>query len=400
MSATVAYSAIGQTFKTPNNGQFYRLTSTTFYLIREMSVGYLISELYNMTGSYGTTGKPTGNALAVSDIVDVATIPSSGWTLISFTFSASQQFIMTPNTAYAIVVRAASNGFSASLRIDVGIDSIGATGAGNMFDFSSMTWNSWATSDACFYVYGLASPRFTFRTNNGGNIVFNGAQVANGSVTGVYSTTTYTIAATPLNQSYRFLNFTYGASNSTSNPLVLSTSSDVIIWAYFGSTPTATPYVLARFSWSPANPTINEAVSFDGTLSNSSSEITSYVWAFGDGNTGTGSTAVHSYTASGAKTVTLTVTSSVGSDAFSAYVVVSSGLSAEEGSSAGSHVFAPTPNALPWFVGQIVTGAGAIALLDYLNKKIRKIGPQKVKKRIHTVIKKVFTRREWDHVEN
>ena len=52
--------------------------------------------------------------------------------------------------------------------------------------------------------------------------------------------------------------------------------------------------------------------SFDGSGSTDDNGISSYAWDFGDGNTGSGSTASHTYAAGGTYTVTLTVTDSVG----------------------------------------------------------------------------------------
>ncbi len=236
LSTTSYDSAIGQTFKTPNNGVYYRLTSTVFYLIKTPSSFYdakLISEIYNMTGNYGITGKPSGNALAFSDLVSVTGISSSIWQLVTFSFSGINQIILTPNTAYAILVRSASNGFTSSYYISVGIDAVGATHSGNLFHYNTLDWQTVSTYDTCFYVYGIVSPLFIFRTNLGGHIIFNGNQMLNNSNIAVYANRTYTISATPLNSSYRFLNFTYGANNSTFNPLNISINSNTTIIVYF-----------------------------------------------------------------------------------------------------------------------------------------------------------------------
>jgi PKD repeat protein len=62
--------------------------------------------------------------------------------------------------------------------------------------------------------------------------------------------------------------------------------------------------------------------SFDGSTSkDSDGTIASYAWNFGDGTTGTGQTASHTYSAAGAQTVTLTVTdnsNATGSTTFTA----------------------------------------------------------------------------------
>ena len=70
--------------------------------------------------------------------------------------------------------------------------------------------------------------------------------------------------------------------------------------------PTTVPTV-ARFTFSPTNPTINQDVSFNGSASTASNGT--YAWDFGDGQNTTGVTTTHRYLRGGTFTVTLTVTS-------------------------------------------------------------------------------------------
>lgn len=66
----------------------------------------------------------------------------------------------------------------------------------------------------------------------------------------------------------------------------------------------------ASFSFSPLNPAVNETVSFDASAS--TGDIVSYSWDFGDGETSTGQTTTHSYSAEGNYDVKLTVEDSAG----------------------------------------------------------------------------------------
>jgi len=68
---------------------------------------------------------------------------------------------------------------------------------------------------------------------------------------------------------------------------------------------------------------IDGAAEISFTASGSTGTITSYSWNFGDGNTGTGASPKHSYTAAGNFTVVLTVTGPDGSDTDNTYVVIS-----------------------------------------------------------------------------
>jgi PKD repeat protein len=75
---------------------------------------------------------------------------------------------------------------------------------------------------------------------------------------------------------------------------------------------------IASFTASPTSGRAPLAVRFDGSASNDpDGSITAYAWAFGDGGTATGATAIHQYTASGAHTAKLTVTDDSGANASS-----------------------------------------------------------------------------------
>ena len=70
---------------------------------------------------------------------------------------------------------------------------------------------------------------------------------------------------------------------------------------------------VASFTYSPQNPLVNEAVTFDASASSDpDGTIAHYSWDFGDGQTGTGQTASHTYTSFGTYTVTLNVTDNDG----------------------------------------------------------------------------------------
>lgn len=64
-------------------------------------------------------------------------------------------------------------------------------------------------------------------------------------------------------------------------------------------------------------PTVGQAVSFAGGASSAKGLALSYLWAFGDGSTGTGSRVTHTYTSAGTYAVSLTVRDSNGNSATS-----------------------------------------------------------------------------------
>lgn len=71
--------------------------------------------------------------------------------------------------------------------------------------------------------------------------------------------------------------------------------------------PTRNPTTLVAEAGPPRTAAIGEAVVFDGSGSTSTNPITSYLWDFGDGETGYGKTAAHAYSSADSFTVTLTI---------------------------------------------------------------------------------------------
>jgi len=75
----------GQTFNTRPAS----LTSVKFYLKQVGTAsGNMYAALFDHTGTFGTTGEPTGTALAISDTINAATIVATDYVEVEFTFSA------------------------------------------------------------------------------------------------------------------------------------------------------------------------------------------------------------------------------------------------------------------------------------------------------------------------
>jgi len=124
-------SAVGQSFRTPAGTQ-YKLCKAKFYLKRYGSpVGNLVARLYNITGTHGSSARPTGTHLAESRLVAMENIPT-GFTLIEFTFSGVQEYLMETNRVYCIecVVKDATVIDGANC-INIGFDNTSPTHAGN-----------------------------------------------------------------------------------------------------------------------------------------------------------------------------------------------------------------------------------------------------------------------------
>ena len=121
------------------------------------------------------------------------------------------------------------------------------------------------------------------------NASSNGLEIANDAQPG------WTTAANPL----YVADFTKGCTQVAADSTVPNTVPlpyDII----FTGDPIANP-------GGPYEALVGETITFDGSGSTDDGEIVSYDWLFGDGTTGTGMTAQHTYTMDGIYTVTLTV---------------------------------------------------------------------------------------------
>jgi PKD repeat protein len=111
---------------------------------------------------------------------------------------------------------------------------------------------------------------------------------------------------------------------------------------------------IARFTFSPTNPTINQDVSFNGSSSTVSNGT--YGWDFGDGQTGTGATVTHRYTRAGTFTITLSVTSDTKATSTSSRTITAS---ATLPPTTANFTFSPTNPSINQDV--IFTGSSAAA---------------------------------------
>lgn len=179
-------SRVGQSF----TGDGQKLDSCKFYLHKVASpTGNITAELYAHTGTFGTTGKPTGSALATSTNSIAASSLSTSYALSTFTFD--QTFTLVNGTKYVIVVR--YEGGSGGNYIEAGKDDSSPTHAGNESYYdSSATWNAVSGSDVCFYVYGITPTVITSQNNSAkANIIKNNNTQSNSAKANL-KTTYYT----------------------------------------------------------------------------------------------------------------------------------------------------------------------------------------------------------------
>lgn len=138
---------VGQSFQ----GDGSTLDSCKFYVKTVGSpTGNVYARLYAHTGTFGSTGAPSGSALASSDPIDISAIPSS-YSLVEFSFTGADRVSLTNGTYYFIAFDY-STGSGASNYVDVGTGTSGYTG--NTATETTVSWIAQGSYDTCYYIYG------------------------------------------------------------------------------------------------------------------------------------------------------------------------------------------------------------------------------------------------------
>ena len=155
------------------------ISSSQFYLsISGSPTGNAVSKIYNMSGTYGSTGQPTGTALATSGTLDVTTLTGS-MALITFNFTGANQITLANGSHYCVTVE--YSGGDASDVVLVGYD-LTDVYSGNYAIFSvSSVWTD-RSYDAIFAVNGV-SPLIDALSASGGHDAADFTDVTNGSDT-------------------------------------------------------------------------------------------------------------------------------------------------------------------------------------------------------------------------
>ena len=148
----------GQCFSSPSTA--YHLTQVSFWVCRNSvdatgTPGVQV-KLYNLTGTYGTDGKPSvaigDPPLATSDTILFSNLSTAyGW--VTFTFSTP--YSLTANTKYCLGLEMDDD---ETAEILIGIDTTSPTHGGNYFDSSGGTnWSTNSARDLPFIVRGEAA---------------------------------------------------------------------------------------------------------------------------------------------------------------------------------------------------------------------------------------------------
>lgn len=132
------------------------ITSAQLYLWNGASSGAGITasvEIRNHSGTYGTSSVPIGTALVSSSGVDMSTVSTGSFVLVTFTFLTSM--VAVNGVKYCLVFNANNTGVSILLGIDASSPTHGGNGG------SSTTGTSWTadnTYDTIFALNGTTAP--------------------------------------------------------------------------------------------------------------------------------------------------------------------------------------------------------------------------------------------------
>jgi len=156
-----------------------------------------------------------------------------------------------------------------------------------------------------------------------------GCNMYNAGITDVFTLTpvnaTASLCDTPagvMEQESAYFN-ALGTANGISvegDTLRITTALETIVFTNVGPAPVQ-PLPITALINAPAEGSVDQALSFDASLSSSSAEITSYNWTFGDETSGEGVTIEHAYTTTGTYDVILTIVDASGQSATASIVV-------------------------------------------------------------------------------
>lgn len=110
--------------------------------------GTAVCKIYAHTGTFGSTGTPTGAVLFTSETIDVSTLTTDD-RLTFFKFPNATLPNLSDSTRYFAVVE--YTGGDVSNCVQVGVDASAPSGTGNAAAFNG-SWTSDATRDCCYYV--------------------------------------------------------------------------------------------------------------------------------------------------------------------------------------------------------------------------------------------------------
>jgi hypothetical protein len=130
-------------------GGNYKITSVKFYMNKTGSPTAVGNAVLYTASSSG----PSGSALGTSDAFDFSTLTTTA-AYVEILFSGANQYQMTQDAVYTIVIQAPTSGgtLDGSNYVAMGDNYVGSNGKSYTYQYSS--WNSLTDHQRLFYVYG------------------------------------------------------------------------------------------------------------------------------------------------------------------------------------------------------------------------------------------------------
>lgn len=268
-SSTTSVSGYGQAFKVKTVGAKYKLTQCVFG-IRKISgaYGHLKAVLYDVTGTYGTDAKPTGSALAESELVNIDDL-TLAYQQVAFNFTGANQYEVLKDHVYGVDVQMVDGGGVGFWWLQFKENYGDNTHDGNQFTYHDLAWYYLTSYDCCFRVYGeLVPPPPPPPTKK---LTMN-SPVGNGSVVPSVGEHTYdygtkvTMTATP-DDGNELKYWLIGISKYSVNPYDLYMYQDWTVTAYFGAIPSGGGWVSPTGFEDPDSKWTNEGNAYDDETS-------------------------------------------------------------------------------------------------------------------------------------
>ena len=176
-SGTLGPSAIGQTILVGPIDVV--LDSVGFYLKKIGSpTSNLVCTVYAHTGTFGSSGTPTGAALATSATKDSSGLTTS-YVMNYFNFTEANRITLEANTKYFLVVQCASDGVDSSNYVRIVATWPDNDDPGNFAEFANSAWSTAGSGDLNYVLYTESELTITaydvtstFSTGNDGWVNF------------------------------------------------------------------------------------------------------------------------------------------------------------------------------------------------------------------------------------
>lgn len=168
MTLVYHYDTAGQIILPIING---KVETCTFQLMSYGNpTGNLVASIYAITGVPGADAVPTGSALASSDAINCNTIPTYPTKAdVVFTFSGTNQIILSEGVSYALVLNWDNvGGFTPDIYIGIHTNS---GRSGNLVYRDQGVWKYNINQDMCFsldgtYIKWMNEPKSTSTWSN------------------------------------------------------------------------------------------------------------------------------------------------------------------------------------------------------------------------------------------